>query len=581
MTDNLKKAIESGERIGVIGSPSSTSNVTIDILGTAIDKKLVGNLCIFGYPQESKSNYALGQIVEVNMKNTWSEDPTMRGLIRQRGCVPPVTERQDIHIAELITSAVFSVDADGIEPSIFGTVPSTGTYVKLMDEKIMSSLFNEYKNELFYLGKAYGTDIKMPMWFKHFGDSVGGAGEAYHIGIFGKTGSGKSVLAKMMMMGYARHKNMSIFVLDPQGELSKNLVSKETEAALDKVGKKIDIYNLHNLVLSGWDIFIKILVDSGFFERLGIIHEDNRKRAGAEVSKILNPKGRTLSTLKAFKSAEEIKPWTAHKREVFNVVWDALGQEEVQKNIYSGKDYVARIQSNYENADVEEFYEIWKRIANLFTTEGKTNANYIKNIVEKLGNSDGKITIVNLSQAEVPQDILWNESIKLTVINEFLLKIVATAEKKFNEHTLLNSLIVIDEAHRLAPRDTPDSEHLQQLRALLIDSVQTTRKYGLGWMFISQTLASLSTEIISQLRIHIFGFGLAWGMERNSLRDLIGGLDDALRLYQLFKDPQSSIRKKEYPFMAIGPISPLSLSGRPLFFNALSYPSEFLKINFP
>ena len=43
----------------------------------------------------------------------------------------------------------------------------------------------------------------MPMWFKHFGDEKDdpeAAGEGYHIGIFGKNGSGKSVLARMMML---------------------------------------------------------------------------------------------------------------------------------------------------------------------------------------------------------------------------------------------------------------------------------------------------------------------------------------------------------------------------------------------
>ena len=40
------------------------------------------------------------------------------------------------------------------------------------------------------------------------------------------------------------------------------------------------------------------------------------------------------------------------------------------------------------------------------------------------------------------------------------------------------------------------------------------------------------------------------------------------------------IGKKEYPFMTIGPISPLSFSGIPLFFNALDYPEQFLRLNF-
>lgn len=48
----------------------------------------------------------------------------------------------------------------------------------------------------------------------------------------------------------------------------------------------------------------------------------------------------------------------------------------------------------------------------------------------------------------------------------------------------------------------------------------------------------------------------------------------------MFRDPQSSLGEKEYPFMTIGPISPLSFSGTPLFFTALKYPKDFLNINF-
>ena len=83
-------------------------------------------------------------------------------------------------------------------------------------------------------------------------------------------------------------------------------------------------------------------------------------------------------------------------------------------------------------------------------------------------------------------------------------------------------------------------------------------------MFISQTLSSLARDIINQIRVYFFGFGLGWGLERQALLELIGGADQALRLYQMFKDPQSSLGKKEYPFMSIGPISPLSFSGSPL-----------------
>ena len=89
----------------------------------------------------------------------------------------------------------------------------------------------------------------------------------------------------------------------------------------------------------------------------------------------------------------------------------------------------------------------------------------------------------------------------------------------------------------------------------------------------------LFRSIINQIRIFVFGFGLAWGIERQALRELIGGQEEAFSLYQMFRDPQSSLGKKEYSFMTTGPISPLSFSGTPLFITALNYPSEFLGIN--
>jgi len=107
ISEDIKKSFDNAEKIGVIGSPSSTGELTIDILGTAVNKRLVGNLSIFNYIQEGQDHYALGQITEITMKNVWTEDPTMRGLIRQKGRVDPITERQDTHTANMIISSVF------------------------------------------------------------------------------------------------------------------------------------------------------------------------------------------------------------------------------------------------------------------------------------------------------------------------------------------------------------------------------------------------------------------------------------------------------------------------------------------
>lgn len=71
------------------------------------------------------------------------------------------------------------------------------------------------------------------------------------------------------------------------------------------------------------------------------------------------------------------------------------------------------------------------------------------------------------------------------------------------------------------------------------------------------------------------------GTEFRALSELVGGRGKALELYQLFRDPHSSfdIASREYSFMTIGPVSPLSFAGTPLFFNAFNTVKEFLMTN--
>src|SRR2546427_1560316 len=128
MEHNVKALVDASERIGVVGSPSSTSQLALDILGAAVTRKLVGELALFRFSQDSTPHYALGQITEILLRNVWHEDPTMRSLIRQRGRVDAVSERQDTHLGQVAISAVFRKNGSGgYQPSILGTVPSTGT----------------------------------------------------------------------------------------------------------------------------------------------------------------------------------------------------------------------------------------------------------------------------------------------------------------------------------------------------------------------------------------------------------------------------------------------------------------------
>ena len=576
---DLDSLIDGTERLGVVGSPSSTSQLALYILGAAVTRKLVGELALFRYPQDASAHYALGQITEIQLRNIWHEDPTMRSLIRQRGRVDAVSERQDTHLGQMVISAVFRKGGPGgYEPSILGTVPSTGTLVHIVTDDVLDEILHPYREQIFYLGHVYGSKPKLPLWFKHFDRGRDGAGEAYHLGIFGKTGSGKSVLAKMILLAYARYPKMAILVIDPQGEFSKDMRKggAKAEFALPvgdlarKLGKESVVLTVRNLVLDRWELFEQILCESLFFERLTVPQGENRQIACNVLVDKLQKAGVKLKDL--------------HQRSSFDNAWKLLEDERVQKVFYRTETSRARFDTALHEADPNEFFsQYWGPVTELFR-EDRAGAKSINKALSWLINPEvpnRPILVIDLSKAQA-RDLFWNDRIQALVIKRLLDGLTQTAEYFYKEEQTLNALVVIDEAHRLAPRELPrDDDAARGVRAVLVDAARTTRKYGLGWLFISQTLSSLDSEILQQLRIFFFGFGLALGQEFQSLRQLVGSSGTALDLYQLFRDPHSAfdVSGRQYSFMTIGPVSPLSFSGSPLFFNAFNTVEAFLAAN--
>ncbi len=570
--------ISATERLAVIGSPSSTSKLTLDILGSAIARKLVGELALLQYVQDGKPHYAIGQITEVELRNIWHEDPTMRSLIRQRGKVDPVSERQDTHQGQMIISAVFQKGGSrGYEPSILGTVPATGTAVHLVTDEILDEILSPYREQLFYLGHVYGSLPKLPLWFKHFDQGPEGAGEAYHLGIFGKTGSGKSVLAKMILLAYARYPKMALLVIDPQGEFSKDLLGQASGGfalplgdVLSKFKKPFYVMTVRQLVLDTWELFEEIIYESQFFERLTMPRGENRRLAASILVEKLQKKKVKLKDL--------------HTRDAFDTAWSLLKDQKVQVVFYRTESSRKRFNTTLEEADPDEFYKnYWVPVAELFREDRKGAATVDRALswLLDLESNNRPVLVIDLSK-EKAEGLFWDEKIQALVIKRLLDGINYNAERYYKNNQSLNALVIIDEAHRLAPRDLPkEEEAARQVRRVLIDAARTTRKYGLGWLFISQTLSSIHTEIIQQLRIFFFGFGLGLGQEFQALRQLVGSSGSALDLYQLFRDPHSAfdVSSHQYSFMTIGPVSPLSFAGTPLFFNAFNTVDAFFEAN--
>src|SRR6266446_1386253 len=395
----LDEILATTERISVVGSPSTTAEIALDIMGAAVGRKLVGELAILPFSQDSAPHYALGQITEVKLRNIWHEDPTMRSLIRQRGKIDAISERQDTHQGDMTVSAVFAATAKGYEPSILGTVPATGSNIHLVNDDVLGEVLSPYRKQLFYLGNVYGSKPKLPLWFKHFAPGPEGAGEAYHLGVFGKTGSGKSVLAKMILTAYARYPGMALLVIDPQGEFAKDMKKGGTTgefalplgSVIDGLGKPKHVLTVQKLVLDRWELFQEILGESGFFRQLQIMTGDKAGLACEQLTAALRKKAK-LNEL--------------HTREAFDKAWALLEDDKLRNKIYAKEGAAAeRFAEAVGEANPDElFASIWLPVANLFKEDQAGGRRTVEDALKwlfDLNKPNRPILVVDVSREKI------------------------------------------------------------------------------------------------------------------------------------------------------------------------------------
>jgi len=459
-----------------------------------------------------------------------------------------------------------------------------------VDQALLDRLLEVYRSEIVYLGRAYANDVLYPMWFKHFGSGPGGAGEAYHLGVFGKTGSGKSGLAKMMLCAYARHPELGILVIDPQGEFSLELSGTrvgQQGLQLDQVvrgqGRAIHVYRIGDLQLDDWATFEEMVISLRFLEQLAIpsASVENARRA-AEVIRNALEGGHNLDNLGTL--------------QVLQAALNAINQPNNAGFIYATRTRAQQIQQRVQRflSDQQALNQLltnsWAPICQLFSRGQNRQrlfsySNQQPGIINMLLGSAGArgprpVIVIDISRQGNQR--FWSEELQRRILSKLLNILVSQATSSLSTQQSANVLVLLDEAHRHAPSGRlEDDSEADRLRSLLRRAVRETRKYGIGWFFISQTLGGLDNEILQQLRILAFGFGLAMGTEFDRLRDFVGGDKRALELYQSFRDPQSFPRRdlQEFPFMAVGPVSPLAFSGKPLFFTMFTDMSRFLQAN--
>jgi DNA helicase HerA-like ATPase len=573
------------DEIGIVGSPSTTSSVTIDILEEATGAPLHGQLVYLKHPLEEKTLIALGTVTEIKTVNRWHEDPNMRGVLKMHGSLPHLSAVGDVRTAEVLVQAAYvAFDPDpGVgDPPIesagsLSMSPTTGASVSRVTDGFLKDLLRRHASDITYLGHIYRSNVRLPLTFRHFGRvKDGGAGEAYHTGVFGMTGSGKSALAAYLIAAQLRHDEMGVFIIDPQGQFtSEEGLPFSLQEWAESCGREVRTYSITRDLRLGKNapLFAELLGLTRFFrDILTLRGEENRESAVAEFNRLL----------------AGVANWeNAEAEDVLRQVLTSLQNDTpALTRIYASQQARDRLISMLTSitTDANQFnlaLEIFLPVHSLFTSRNpqggqRTPISRVLDDVFASSSSTRALTIIDFSGAGYAEDLLGSSAVKARVLRLVCSELNRRAERRYQEGSSLNVLVVFDEAHRFASQ-APEDEETNTLAYRLVDYVRTTRKYGLGWMFITQEISSLRRGIFDQLRVRCFGYGLTSGTELSRLRETIGD-PAAVELYRSFVDP-AAVKPSEYPFMLSGPVSPLSFTGAPVFLSVYTNFEAFLNDN--
>lgn len=570
------------DQVGLVGSPSTTGRITVDIVEDAVSGSLLGQLVALPHEVADGHVIAVGTVSEIETRNRWHEDPNMRGVLKQHGQLPHLSAVGDVRTATVLVQAAYHSASE--QPSAedpptesgasFPMSPTTGASVRRVTDSFLESLLKRHEDEIVFLGHAYNMEeVRLPLTIRHFGPvEEGGAGEAYHSGIFGMTGSGKSVFAAYVLAAQLRHPDLAVIIMDPQGQFtSQEGLPVPLDAWAREQGRDVQTYSISRDLRLPQDagVLMGLLSNTRLFKDiLTIRHAPNRESAGAEFERIL----REQTGWNEIDSGDLLR----------TLLQSLVGDDQAMTRIYVSKESRDRLRLAIDRilaggTDWVLALELFGPIHSLFKKQsGRTSVLSILQNALDPRNTPRPFVILDFSSSSEAEGLIETTPVKAHILRVVCRHLNRLAEEAYRERSMLNTLVVFDEAQRFAA-DDPEDDESRELAEKLVDYVRTTRKYGLGWMFITQEVGALRRGIYNQLRFRAFGYGLTSGSELDRLRQTIGD-SAALDLYRSFVDPAAATPRR-YPFMLQGPVSPLSFTGAPLFLSVFTDFEEFMSDN--
>lgn len=613
--DQPMTTLNRAEQVAVVGSPSSNVEITLDLLDSAIHEPLVGSMLCLAQPLSGGLELGLGMVTEVTTENQWHNNPALRGVVKTRGNIPGMSgDTGDIRAATIKLQAAYkndTLDGEGdwrqSGPSLRMS-PPTGTAIRRVTDDLLDALVAG-EDDIHYLGHMHGSQVKVPMQIRDFSGSRG----AFMSGYFGVTGSGKSAMACYGLAGQMRHKNQGLIIIDPQGQWSHeqdlpfSLQGFATELGRDVVVRRIS----EDLRLEkDAPLFGELLGKTRFIREIMKMSTETSEILIEELVKVLKSIDNwpdlnsaalleeLMRRLRAPNVLRRIYADNSKKIRLMVAFSEILGQpcEETidgeliaDLNPADARDYVldANIETRQKDA-LAQFaplhnlfaetnpgggtrHSLWGTVSAVFDTATR-GANPAPMLVLDMSTSGGVSWLQNIladdEAAEAMESIriIDQDSIKAAILAQICRTLKNASESAFRNGENLNTNVVFDEAWRFAPPPhLASDDEVKALSILLAGLARDTRKFGIGWTYITQTTRSINQDIWDQMTVRVLGYGLA-GADIEKVAEQVDDRDH-LKLYRSFAPPDST-NPKVYPFMLTGPVSPLSFSKAPILLAA-------------
>ncbi|MCU0490711.1 MAG: DUF87 domain-containing protein [Chloroflexaceae bacterium] len=561
--------------IAIIGSPNSTTTFTVDILETARDRALDHAWVTFEVVErfngKAYRKRALCQLGGIVTRNRWHEDPIIRAVIKHQGALPALSGESDLTSAQLTALGVFLLDDEGHvrRRTTLSIPPPSGTAVYPATAEALQELVHTEPG-IFYAGQSPGDGLPVPLTLRHFGKTEdGGFGEAVMMGIFGQTRSGKSIMASQLLAGFAANPQLGILVIDPQGEFGRDRfaagdsrVDFSLRRMFGSLRQRREVLTLttDEVALEGTEAFTELLRRTGFFESLGFKGANKEREAAERLAHMLNEladehgKRRPIRDLRLADLPLLVKD-LARFADVIYASRPGTTPGEGQR----AADVLARY-----NLDQTRLQRLWlESLTSFRTSDGRTPlSQIIKQVL-----TERAVVILSFNQEGADETPYF-------LLNEILTRLRHVIHKSFQGGSASNALVVLDEAHLFAGEHASESTDGSRTRSLLAQSIRMTGKYGVGWFFITQTLADFDRTILKQLQVKIFGQGFKLGSDREFVETELGR--EGFQRYCSLPDPK---RTGRYTFMVSGPIVALGSLGTPLVLQGFRGSDDLINAN--